>query len=115
MIAVLLAALATLLVAGYVLLPPLKGHLPSSLERLGWDWRGRRDDLLARRESLQAAMRELETDRRSGRVDAETFERMRADYTDQMAGLLQELDALEREVDSYIEERVAELQQELDA
>lgn len=112
---VLLAALATLLVAGYVLLPALKGHLPSSLERLGWDWRGRRDDLLARRESLQAAVRELETDRRSGRVDGETFERMRADYTDQMARLLQELDVLEADVEAYIEGRVAELRRELES
>lgn len=107
----LLAGLTALAAAGYVLLPYFRGQLPSSLEGLGWGWRARHQDLEARRQSLRQAVEELETDRRTGRLDEDTYQRMRGDYRDQMALLLQELDGLEAEVEGYIETRLRELRE----
>jgi len=71
-----------------------------------------RERLLAEREGLYTAIRDLDFDYQTGRVDEASYRELRATLTAQAADVLRRLDALSEEGDSLdaeIEARVARL------
>jgi cytochrome c-type biogenesis protein CcmH/NrfG len=84
-IVALLIALAAVVAVTY----PLWGRKDRSLETEP-EPEGEADDLRIRREKLYEAIRELEVEREAGSLSQEEFEKNRAAYEMQAAGLLQE-------------------------
>lgn len=84
-IVALLIALAAVVAVSY----PLWGRKARSLET-DPEPEGEADDLRIRREKLYEAIRELEVEREAGSLSQEEFEKNRAAYEMQAAGLLQE-------------------------
>src|SRR3990172_9536451 len=57
----------------------------------------RREALLSQRDAAYAAIKELEFEHQLGNLSEQDFEDLRDRYRDRAAGVLQQLDALERE------------------
>lgn len=57
----------------------------------------REEELLSRRDAAYGAIRELDFEYQLGNLSSQDYEDLRAHYRDRAAGVLQQLDALERE------------------
>ena len=76
----------------------------------------RRDELMARRDAIYAALKEVESDRQLGDLGNEDYQDVRARYMHEAAHILRQLDHLTPEagaaVDAEIEEAVAAIRAE---
>ena len=114
-IGTLLAALALLLVVAALIAQPLLGpRRPALLPE------SERDRLERERKRIVRAIREVDFDRRTGKLNAEDHGRMRADLEAEGARVLRALGALEtipgpRDIDAEIEAAVAALREKPDA
>ncbi len=114
-IGTLLAALALLLVVAALIAQPLLGpRRPALLPE------SERDRLERERKRIVRAIREVDFDRRTGKLNAEDHGRMRADLEAEGARVLRALGALEttpglRDIDAEIEAAVAAFRAKPDA
>jgi hypothetical protein len=70
----------------------------------------RRDALQQERENIVRAIRELDFDHRTGKIDDEDYKRVREEHVQQGAAVLREISALdEKDADAEIEAKVAAL------
>lgn len=114
-IGTLLAALALLLVVAALIAQPL--FAPRRLAILP---ESEHDRLEHKRKRIVRAIREVDFDRRTGKLDAEDYSRMRADLEAEGAGVLRALGALQtttgaQDIDAEIEAAVAALRVKTDA
>ncbi len=110
-IGTLLAALALLLVVAALIAQPLFApRRPAVLPE------SEHDRLERERKRIVRAIREVDFDRRTGKLDAEDYSRMRADLEAEGAGVLRALGAFQntpgtQDVDAEIEAAVAALRE----
>lgn len=113
-IGTLLAALALLLVVAALIAQPLLGsRRPAVLPE------SQRDRLERERKQVLRAIREIDFDQRTGKLDADDYSRMRSALEAQGAAVLRALDGLQttpvpRDIDAEIEAAVAALREKPD-
>jgi hypothetical protein len=107
----LLLSLALLCVIGLIIALPLFERRRPAVKPLT-----RQEALHQERSDIVRAIRELDFDHRTGKINDEDYQRVRADYVQRGAQILRELnEAGEPSVDAAIEKRVAALRATSDA
>jgi type II secretory pathway component PulM len=107
----LLLGLALLCVIGLIIALPLFERRRPAVKPLT-----RHEALHQERRDIVRAIRELDFDHRTGKINDEDYQRVRADYVQRGAQILRELnEAGEPSVDAAIEKRVAALRATSDA
>lgn len=101
-------ALLSVLALGFALRPLAPGLTVPLLAR-GQSLARRRRELVARKEGLYAALRELEADHAAGRVAVSEYEGVRTRLVHQAARCLQALDEVASQVERAIQEEVERL------
>lgn len=100
-----LIALALMLVLGLVIALPLFDRKRPAIKPLS-----RRESLERERQDIIRAIRELDFDHRTGKINDEDYKHVREDFVQRGAAVLRELNTLEEvDVDEVIETKVAAL------
>jgi hypothetical protein len=100
-----LLALALVLVLGLVIALPLFDRKRPALKPLS-----KRETLEHERQDIIRAIREIDFDHRTGKINDEDYKRVREDYVQRGAAVLRELNTLEEvDVEDVIEAKVAAL------
>jgi len=94
MLALLFFILLTLLVSYFVVSPIIKAKLqPASLAAK--DSNHRADDLTARKETVYAAIKDIEFDYQMGKLSEADFQELRQRYKEEAVSLLKEIDKIQ--------------------
>jgi rRNA maturation endonuclease Nob1 len=97
MVSLLFFILLTLLVSYFVVSPIVKAKLqPANLAAK--DSNHRADDLIARKETIYAAIKDIEFDYQMGKLSEADFQELRQRYKEQAVSLLKEIDKIESKV-----------------
>jgi hypothetical protein len=106
-----LLALALVLVLGLVIALPLFDRKRPAIKPMS-----RRESLQHERQDIIRAIREVDFDHRTGKINDEDYKRVREDYVQRGAAVLRELNTLEEaDIDDVIETKVAALRTTQDA
>lgn len=106
-----LLALAVFLVLGLVIALPLFDRKRPAVKPMS-----RREALQQERQDIIRAIRELDFDHRTGKINDDDYKRVREEYVQRGAAVLRELNTLEEvDVDEVIETKVAALRKTHDA
>lgn len=106
-----LLALALALIFGLVIALPLFDRKRPAVKPMS-----RHDALQQEREDIVRAIRELDFDHRTGKINEEDYKRVREEHVQQGAAVLREMSALDEvDIDAEIEAKVAALRRAPDA
>jgi len=106
-----LLALALFLVLGLVIALPLFDRRRPAIKPMS-----RRESLQHERQDIIRAIREIDFDHRTGKINDDDYKRVREEYVQRGAAVLRELNSLEEvNIDEVIETKVAALRKTQDA